>query len=142
MFNLLCVRSAAIPRLERLLNDPSTPAEQKFILQDQLEHERNKSQKGAMENSLRRHNLLPVVFQLFKSLGESSMAGEYTIEPLFMNPTKHSNSQGCRGRSSKGKRKAGKNAGQGRGQVTPFGRRHVPPICHILLHITIFLIFQ
>ncbi|KGB74731.1 ubiquitin carboxyl-terminal hydrolase L5 [Cryptococcus deuterogattii 99/473] len=76
MFNLLCVRSAAIPRLERLLNDPSTPAEQKFVLQDQLEHERNKSQKGAMENSLRRHNLLPVVFQLFKSLGESGMAAK------------------------------------------------------------------
>lgn len=142
MFNLLCVRSAAIPRLERLLNDPATPAEQKFVLQDQLEHERNKSQKGAMENSLRRHNLLPVVFQLFKSLGESGMAGEYTTEPMLMNPTKHSNSQGCRGRSSKGKRKAGKNAGQGRDQVISFGRRHVPPICHILLHMTIFLIFQ
>ncbi|OXG98332.1 ubiquitin carboxyl-terminal hydrolase L5, partial [Cryptococcus neoformans A1-35-8] len=75
MFNLLAVRSAALPRLERLLHDPSTPAEQKFALQDQLEHEQSKAKRGALENKLRQHNLLPVVFQLFKGLGESGLAG-------------------------------------------------------------------
>ncbi|WVQ76826.1 hypothetical protein IAR50_006500 [Cryptococcus sp. DSM 104548] len=76
MFNLLAVRSAALPRLERLLKDPSTPAEQKFMLQDQLEHEQTKAKRGALENTLRQHNLLPVVFQLFKGLGESGLAGK------------------------------------------------------------------
>ncbi|ODO03153.1 hypothetical protein I350_05998 [Cryptococcus amylolentus CBS 6273] len=76
MFNLLAVRSAALPRLERLLHDPSTPAEQKFALQDQLEHEQSKAKRGALENKLRQHNLLPVVFQLFKGLGESGLAGK------------------------------------------------------------------
>ncbi|TYJ54308.1 hypothetical protein B9479_005067 [Cryptococcus floricola] len=76
MFNLLAVRSAALPRLERLLHDPSTPAEQKFALQDQLEHEQSNAKRGALENKLRQHNLLPVVFQLFKGLGESGLAGK------------------------------------------------------------------
>ncbi|WWC59225.1 uncharacterized protein I303_101775 [Kwoniella dejecticola CBS 10117] len=76
MFNLLAVRSAPLPRLQRLLNDPSTPSEQKFQIQDQLEHETNKDKRGQMENTLRRNNLLPVVFQLFKALGESGQAGK------------------------------------------------------------------
>ncbi|WWD22144.1 hypothetical protein CI109_106633 [Kwoniella shandongensis] len=80
MFNLLCVRSAAIPRLQRLLNDPTTPAEVRFQLQDQLEHERTKSQRGEMENSLRRHNLLPTVFALFKAMGEKGVIGKAVEE--------------------------------------------------------------
>ncbi|WWC67729.1 uncharacterized protein I206_101641 [Kwoniella pini CBS 10737] len=76
MFNLLAIRSTPLPRLTRLLNDPSTPSEQKFQIQDQLEHESNKDKRGQMENTLRRNNLLPVVFQLFKALGESGQAGK------------------------------------------------------------------
>ncbi|WRT64982.1 uncharacterized protein IL334_001923 [Kwoniella shivajii] len=76
MFNLLCIRSTPLPRLQRLLNDPSTPAQEKYQIQDQLEHELNKTKRGQMENTLRRNNLLPVVFQLFKALGESGLANK------------------------------------------------------------------
>jgi len=73
MFNLLCIRSSAIPRLTRQIGDPSTLSQDKYLLSDQLEHERNKAEKGRMENALRRHNLLPIVFELFKAMGESGM---------------------------------------------------------------------
>lgn len=76
MFNLLAVRSAAVPRLTRQINDPSTPAEQRYQLSDQLEHEKTKAQRGKLENTLRQNNLLPVVFQLFKELGQSGKMGQ------------------------------------------------------------------
>lgn len=75
MFNLLCVRSAAIPRLTRLLRATSIATQDQLSLSDQLEHEQTKSQRGKVENSLRQHNLLPVVFQLLKALGESGQMG-------------------------------------------------------------------
>ncbi|WVR04462.1 hypothetical protein IAU60_001465 [Kwoniella sp. DSM 27419] len=76
MFNLLAVRSAAVPRLQRLIQDASTPTEQRYALQDQLDHERTKNKRGDMENTLRRNNLLPTVFALFKALGETGLAGK------------------------------------------------------------------
>jgi ubiquitin carboxyl-terminal hydrolase L5 len=76
MFNLLAIRSAAVPRLTRLINDPSTPAEQQYQLSDQLEHEKTKSARGELENTLRQNNLLPVVFQLLKEMGQSGGMGE------------------------------------------------------------------
>ncbi|KAK8846796.1 hypothetical protein IAR55_005884 [Kwoniella newhampshirensis] len=80
MFNLLCVRSAAIPRLQRLLQDPTTPAEMRYQLQDQLDHERTKAQRGEVENALRRHNLLPTVFALFKAMGEKGLMSKAVEE--------------------------------------------------------------
>ncbi|WWC87094.1 uncharacterized protein L201_001980 [Kwoniella dendrophila CBS 6074] len=80
MFNLLCIRSTPLPRLQRLLQDPSTPSEQKYQIQDQLDHELNKTKRGEMENTLRRNNLLPTVFHLFKTLGESGLAGKAVKE--------------------------------------------------------------
>ncbi|KAK4683460.1 ubiquitin carboxyl-terminal hydrolase L5, partial [Tremellales sp. Uapishka_1] len=71
MFNLLCIRSAAIPRLTRLLKDPELGTGRQMLLSDQLEHEKTKTERGELENALRRHNLLPAVFELFKVLGES-----------------------------------------------------------------------
>jgi hypothetical protein len=76
MFNLLCVRSAAIPRLTRLLQNTSLETQDQLDLSDQLEHEQTKSQRGKVENTLRQHNLLPVVFQLFKAMGESGQMGQ------------------------------------------------------------------
>ncbi|WVQ69027.1 uncharacterized protein L199_007239 [Kwoniella botswanensis] len=80
MFNLLCIRSSPLPRLQRQLNDPSTNQTEKYQIQDQLEHELSKSNRGQLENTLRRNNLLPVVFQLFKGLGESGLAGKAVEE--------------------------------------------------------------
>ena len=76
MFNLLAVRSDPLPRLTRLISDPSTPAHQKMVYQDQLVQEQTKGKRGAVENALRRNNLLPVVFELFKAMGESGKLGE------------------------------------------------------------------
>ncbi|KAJ9114932.1 hypothetical protein QFC20_001306 [Naganishia adeliensis] len=70
MFNLLCVRSAAIPRLQRLLADPTTPAEFKPTYQSQLETEREKVRRGKLENGLRRNNLVPLMVELTKILAE------------------------------------------------------------------------
>jgi len=77
MFNLLAVRSAAIPRLTRLVNDKSTSAGERMQMEDQLEHERNKARRGDTENALRRHNLLPAVFAMFKAMGETGSIGGF-----------------------------------------------------------------
>lgn len=76
MFNLLAVRSAAIPRLERLIADPATPATERLQMQDQLEHERAKAERGKFENALRRHNMLPLVLGLFEALNGSKVKSE------------------------------------------------------------------
>lgn len=72
MFNLLAVRSAAIPRLERQLAEAKNEGE-RFALQEQLQHERAKDAEGRIENSLRRHNMLPLVLGLFEALNASSI---------------------------------------------------------------------
>lgn len=72
MFNLLAVRSAAIPRLERQLAEAKDAGE-RFSLQEQLQHERAKDAEGRIENSLRRHNMLPLVLGLFEALNASSI---------------------------------------------------------------------
>lgn len=70
MFNLLCVRAAAIPRLERLIADPDTPSEFKSTYQSQLENELEKVRRGKLENGLRRNNLVPLMVELTKILAE------------------------------------------------------------------------
>lgn len=83
MFNLLAVRSAAIPRLEKLLADTQTETAQRLEAEQQLEAERVKAERGEVENALRRHNLLPTVFALFKAMGESGMMGEFEALLLY-----------------------------------------------------------
>jgi ubiquitin carboxyl-terminal hydrolase L5 len=75
MFNLLAVRSHAIPRLERLVTSDGTG-----VLADQLEHEKHKAERGRVENALRRNNLLPAVFAMLKAMGEGGLMGEYECE--------------------------------------------------------------
>ncbi|BEJ12135.1 hypothetical protein CspHIS471_0205950 [Cutaneotrichosporon sp. HIS471] len=72
MFNLLAVRSAAIPRLEREIAATSNEME-RFRLSETLAQERAKAQEGAVENALRRHNMLPLVLGLFEALNASSI---------------------------------------------------------------------
>ncbi|OCF37530.1 ubiquitin carboxyl-terminal hydrolase L5 [Kwoniella heveanensis BCC8398] len=76
MFNLLAIRSTALPRIRRQLADHTTKPEQVFVLEDLRDHELEKEKRGAMENTLRRNNLLPTVFALFKALGETGLAGK------------------------------------------------------------------
>lgn len=73
MFNLLAVRQDPVPRLKAELAT-DLPEGKRFELQEQLAHEESKRARGAMENSLRRHNILPVVLELFKAFAESSDA--------------------------------------------------------------------
>ncbi|ORY20710.1 putative ubiquitin-specific protease [Naematelia encephala] len=80
MFNLLAVRSEAIPRLTRLLKDPSISEGDRLQLQEQLEHELVKKERGRVENALRRNNLLPAVFALLKGLGQSGTMGKILEE--------------------------------------------------------------
>ena len=75
MFNLLSIRSAAIPRLKRLMQDPALGLEERMYLQEQLDHEERLLEAGKRDNALRRHNLLPAVFALFKAMGESGRMG-------------------------------------------------------------------
>ncbi|WOO79201.1 Ubiquitin carboxyl-terminal hydrolase isozyme L5 [Vanrija pseudolonga] len=76
MFNLLAIRSAAVPRLQRQIADPATPAHERLALQDQLDHESQKASQGAVENSLRRHNMLPLVLGLLEALHGSKIKTE------------------------------------------------------------------
>ncbi|CAK9786505.1 putative ubiquitin-specific protease [Cutaneotrichosporon oleaginosum] len=75
MFNLLAVRSAAIPRLERELAAASGEME-RLRITEMLAQERAKAQEGAVENALRRHNMLPLVLGLFEALNASSIKAE------------------------------------------------------------------
>jgi len=72
MFNLLAVRSNAIPRLQRLIQSDQEMAP---VLSDQLEHELHKAQRGRVENALRRNNLLPAVFAMLQGMGETGLMG-------------------------------------------------------------------
>jgi ubiquitin carboxyl-terminal hydrolase L5 len=76
MFNLLAVRSAAVPRLQRLIADPEIGVEQRLMLQDQLESERAKAERGTFENSLRKHNMVPLVLGLLEALHGSKTKSE------------------------------------------------------------------
>ncbi|GMK54631.1 hypothetical protein CspeluHIS016_0112170 [Cutaneotrichosporon spelunceum] len=75
MFNLLAVRSAAIPRLERELAAAGNEME-RFRLSHTLAQERAKAEEGAVENALRRHNMLPLVLGLFEALNASSIKAD------------------------------------------------------------------
>jgi len=87
MFNLLAVRSAAIPRLTRLIKDESTSAGERLQMGDQLEHEKNKAMRGDTENALRRHNLLPAVFAMLKAMGETGSIGGSLCCSIFKRMT-------------------------------------------------------
>ncbi|WVF70025.1 hypothetical protein IAT40_004811 [Kwoniella sp. CBS 6097] len=76
MFNLLAIRSTALPRLRRRLADYRTPVDEMWPTQDLIDAELENEKRGHMENTLRRNNLLPTVFALFKALGESGLAGK------------------------------------------------------------------
>lgn len=76
MFNLLAVRSDPVPRLKAELAQSDLSEGRRFEVQEQLQHEEAKRARGAMENSLRRHNILPVVLELFKALAESGDAAD------------------------------------------------------------------
>jgi hypothetical protein len=75
MFNLLAIRSTAIPRLERQLAS-ATSATDRMLIGDQLEAEKSKAAQGKFENSLRRHNMLPLVLGLLEALHGSKSKGE------------------------------------------------------------------
>ena len=79
MFNLLAVRASTIPRLTRLLGERH-PESDKLAWAEQLEHERIKAKRGDMENALRRHNLLPAVFEMLRALGQSGGMGRVVEE--------------------------------------------------------------
>ena len=118
MFNLLCVRAAAIPRLTRLLQTTSLETQDQITLSDQLEHEQSKSQRGKIENSLRQHNLLPVVFQLFKAMGESgqmSQSSHYLIWIRLVVVADSLLRKSCRGGENQGESKA-RESDSGRGK--------------------------
>ncbi|KAJ9120595.1 hypothetical protein QFC22_002524 [Naganishia vaughanmartiniae] len=76
MFNLLCVRSAAIPRLRRLLTDPTTPTAFIPDLQAQLSAEEEKVRRGKLENGVRRNNLIPLMVELTRILAEQNTGEE------------------------------------------------------------------
>lgn len=75
MFNLLAIRSAAIPRLERQLAAASS-ATDRMLIGDQLDAEKAKASQGKFENALRRHNMLPLVLGLLEALHGSQSKGE------------------------------------------------------------------
>jgi ubiquitin carboxyl-terminal hydrolase L5 len=85
MFNLLAIRSNAIPRLERLVKSDESMVP---VWADQLESERHKAERGRVENALRRNNLLPVVFELLKGMGESGMMSKCYSVPADVSQPK------------------------------------------------------
>ena len=114
MFNLLAVRAAAIPRLSRLISDPSTPAAEKMQMEDQLEHEKNKTRRGDTENALRRHNLLPAVFAMLKAMGETGAISKSTVLECA------DDRRGCERRAGEGEGKERSSEEAGRGGVRDF----------------------
>lgn len=77
MFNVLAVRGATLPRLEKELSE-ATDEYQAASLSEMIAFERAKEERGNTENALRKHNLLPVVLELFKSLGRTGRLGEHS----------------------------------------------------------------
>lgn len=76
MFNLLAVRSAAIPRLERLIASPETPASIIPQLQDSLLQEQEKVHQMKFENGLRRSNLVGTILACLKQMSKEKVAGD------------------------------------------------------------------
>lgn len=76
MFSLLCIRSAPIPRLQRLIKTSPDPT-----LQAQLDQEMAKARRGELENGLRRANLIPMVIECIKALaGSKTSDGRNRLE--------------------------------------------------------------
>jgi len=124
MFNLLAVRSTAIPRLTRLIADPKTSIGERMQLEDQLQHEQNKAKRGDMENSLRRHNLLPTVFALLQAMGQSGSMGRFKSEGCLADDR-----QGGRGCADQGQRTSGTSEEEWRRGVTT-SSIHATISCH------------
>jgi ubiquitin carboxyl-terminal hydrolase L5 len=118
MFNLLAIRSAAVPRLQRQIADPATPAHERLALQDQLDHETQKASQGAVENSLRRHNMLPLVLGLLEALHGSKIKSGCECWVKLTTP-----SRGHRRRARKGKEERQGKGQEGVGDRSPIQRR-------------------
>jgi len=71
MFNLLCIRSAPIPRLRRLLTSSETSPDILEEISNQLGYEQEKSRRWQLENSLRRHNLIPMVIEVLQIMASA-----------------------------------------------------------------------
>jgi len=78
MFNLLAIRSAAIPRLERLISAPDTPASIIPQLQQDLEQEQEKQHRMKLENGLRRSNLVGMILECLKQMSKEKVGGDAT----------------------------------------------------------------
>jgi ubiquitin carboxyl-terminal hydrolase L5 len=76
MFNLLAIRSAAIPRLERLIADPTTPDAIIPSLTASLHQEQEKLHRMKLENGLRRSNLVGMILESLKQMAKEKADGD------------------------------------------------------------------
>lgn len=76
MFNLLAIRSAAIPRLERLIASPDTPSSIIPQLQENLLQEQEKLHRMKLENGLRRSNLVGMILECLKQMSKEKTQGD------------------------------------------------------------------
>jgi ubiquitin carboxyl-terminal hydrolase L5 len=76
MFNLLAVRSAAIPRLERLISASDTPDAIIPSLTESLHQEQEKLHRMKLENGLRRSNLVGMILESLKQMAREKADGE------------------------------------------------------------------
>jgi ubiquitin carboxyl-terminal hydrolase L5 len=76
MFNLLAIRSAAIPRLERLIASPDTPSSIIPQLRENLLQEQEKLHRMKLENGLRRSNLVGMILECLKQMSKEKTQGD------------------------------------------------------------------
>jgi len=76
MFNLMAVRSAAIPRLERLISAHDTPDAIIPSLTESLHQEQEKLHRMKLENGLRRSNLVGMILESLKQMAKEKTDGE------------------------------------------------------------------
>jgi ubiquitin carboxyl-terminal hydrolase L5 len=76
MFNLLAIRSAAIPRLERLIASSDTPSSVIPQLQENLLQEQEKLHRMKLENGLRRSNLVGMILECLKQMSKEKTQGD------------------------------------------------------------------
>jgi len=75
MFNLMAVRSAAVPRLERLIAAPDTPDAIIPSLTESLHQEQEKLHRMKLENGLRRSNLVGMILESLKQMAKEKADG-------------------------------------------------------------------
>jgi ubiquitin carboxyl-terminal hydrolase L5 len=76
MFNLMAVRSAAVPRLERLIAAPDTPDAIIPSLTENLRQEQEKIHRMKLENGLRRSNLVGMILESLKQMAKEKTVGD------------------------------------------------------------------